>query len=72
MRQRFDFRSSSLLRAASYDDTDATLEVEFRHGGRYRYFLVPRRVVSDLVAAPSAGRYFNHEIRPRFKEQKLA
>jgi hypothetical protein len=71
VRKRFVLRESTSLRVVTYDDANATMDVEFRHGGRYRYFLVPRSVVSGLLAAPSAGQYFNTQVRPRYQEQKL-
>ena len=61
---------SSLLASVAYSHL-ATLDVTFRRGARYRYFAVPASVVRDLLAAPSAGTYFNRAIRPRFRYQRL-
>lgn len=62
---------SSLLAAVRYS-RDATLELTFRSGARYRYFAVPPPVVQRLLAAPSKGTYFNRHIRNRFRYQRLA
>lgn len=71
MVERFPLPGSSSLVAVTYNDADATLDVEFHQGETYRYFMVPRSVVVALVAAPSAGKYFSSQIRPRFKEERL-
>lgn len=72
MVERFPLPASSSIVAVSYDYGDATLDVEFRQGETYRYFMVPRSVLAALLTAPSAGKFFSTEIRPRFKEQRLA
>jgi hypothetical protein len=69
--ERFELPASTSLVAVTYNNAAATLDVEFRQGETYRYFLVPRVVVAELIAAPSAGQYFSRAIRPRFKEQRL-
>ncbi|MBW6525987.1 KTSC domain-containing protein [Sphingomonas sp. RHCKR7] len=58
--------ASSLIEHLAYDDEARTLHVTFRAGRRYRYSEVPRATYDALVAAPSAGRYFNAEVRDRF------
>lgn len=62
--------ASSLLDWVAYSD-DATLDIAFRSGARYRYFAVPRSVVHQLLDAPSKGAYFNAQIRDRFRYQRL-
>jgi hypothetical protein len=54
---------STTLVAIGYDDTRATLQLEFRSHAIYLYFEVPRSVYEALVKAPSKGRYFNGAIR---------
>ena len=62
---------SEVLSAASYDERAGTLTLEFRHGGAYRYYLVPRRVFQELLAAPSAGRFFTTEIRSTYAFEQV-
>lgn len=62
---------SSLLASIGYS-IHATLDLEFRSGRLYRYFLVPHAVFEELVAAESKGVYFNLHIRNRFPSQRLA
>lgn len=62
---------SSLLSSIGYS-SDTSLELEFRSGAIYRYFAVPAPVFEALIAAESKGAYFNHNIRNRFRYQRLA
>lgn len=58
--------SSTCLRHVAYDSRARVLDVEFRRGGRYRYLGVPSTRAGALLASPSLGRYFAHEIRGRY------
>lgn len=69
--KRTEFRTSSALVAVTYDDDTAVLEVEFRQGETYRYFMVPRSIVTELLSAPSVGHYFSEHVRGRYKEQRI-
>jgi KTSC domain len=62
---RVDLQSTS-LNAATYQDQDGFLELEFRSGAIYRYLGVPEQVYQELLSAESKGRYFNQQIRNRF------
>jgi hypothetical protein len=55
--------SSSVIAAVEYDSERETLDVEFRHGARYRYAGIPRSVYDELLEAPSKGEFFNERIR---------
>lgn len=57
---------SSELRSAGYDDANNVLEVEFRTGGVYQYFGVPRESYDHLMTAISKGRFFNTAIKPNY------
>lgn len=61
---------SSLLSSIRYS-IDATLELEFRSGAIYRYFVVPQTIFEGLIAAESKGAYFNRNVRNRFRYQRL-
>jgi len=63
--------SSSNVAAIEHDPTTAVLEIKFRNGSRYRYFLVPRRLYDALRDAPSKGKFFNTFVRGKFAFTKL-
>lgn len=68
--------TSSNLVSIGYSDIDQILEVEFRHGGLYQYFQVPRTVFDGLMAAQhagqSVGRYFDRHVKKNgFRYQEL-
>jgi hypothetical protein len=56
---------SSALEAVTYDETQRTLDVEFRGGGNYRYLKVPASVYRALLKAQSAGAFWN-EVKDDF------
>ena len=58
-----DFPNSTVIRSADYDLEARTLDVMFRTGRFYTYFDVPEWKFDELIAAPSAGEYFNAQIR---------
>ena len=62
---------SSSIAAVSYDDAAFTLEVEFVNGSVYRYFEVPAAVYLAFMGADSLGRYFNAQIRDRYRYDKV-
>jgi hypothetical protein len=45
--------------------------VEFQSGEVYQYLDVPAELVLELLEADSLGRYFNAQIRPKFKFKKV-
>ncbi len=57
---------SSSLRSIGYDRATATLEVEFKNGGVYRYRGVPAETWSQLRRADSMGRFFRDHVRDHF------
>jgi hypothetical protein len=57
---------SSTLASAGHDAQLAVLELQFRNGAIYQYFLVPPSVYRDLLEAHSKGGYFNQNIRGRY------
>ena len=62
---------STSLASAGHDARSAVLELQFRNGTVYQYFLVPPRVYRDLLGAGSKGRYFNQNIRGRYPYQRI-
>ena len=59
---------SSAIASVGYDEVLAVLELEFTTGELYRYFAVPPSVHRELLAAPSAGRFFGERIRGVYPE----
>jgi len=62
---------SSVIAAVRYDPRTERLDIRFTSGLVYRYFAVPRFVARGLVTAPSAGEYFNAEIRDAYDYERL-
>ena len=62
---------SSTLGSAGHDAQSAVLELQFRNGAIYQYFLVPPSVYRRLLAARSKGAYFNQNIRGRYPFQRV-
>ena len=58
---------STTLATVAYDHAGHVLQLKFRSGAAYRYFGVPAEVHDGLLQASSKGRYFNREIRERFR-----
>jgi hypothetical protein len=54
---------STSIRSVGYEPQDATLEIEFLHGGIYLYFSVPPLVYEQLRGAESKGAGFHEFIR---------
>lgn len=63
--------SSSSLRSVGYDEEDGALEIEFNHGGVYRYMDVPRDVYQELLSARSHGGYFHDHVRGEYAYRRL-
>ncbi len=54
---------SDMLASVGYCSATRTLEVEFKHGGVYRYYNVPSYEFEALSKAESYGTYFNDNIK---------
>jgi len=63
---------SSVVVSLTYDEDTLTLDVEFRSGRIYRYFMLPRAIYDALVAAGSVGAYFNTKVRQRYPHRKIS
>ena len=62
---------SSLLVAVGYRKPTCTLILEFKGKRIYRYKNVPEKVYTDLLEAPSAGKFFHRQIRNEFDCKEL-
>ena len=63
---------SSVIAAVGYDAEARALDIEFRSGTARRYLDVPPEIHRALLGAASKGRFYNANIRHRFKSEKLA
>jgi hypothetical protein len=61
---------STTFAIIAYEEARELLQLEFRGGAIY-YFGVPPGVHDCLLRAPSKGRYFNGEIRERFRHVRI-
>lgn len=59
---------SSAIRTVGYSEQDRTLSVTFLQSGRtYTYYEVPIGVYRGIAGATSPGRFFNANIRNRYR-----
>jgi len=63
--------TSSSLASIGYSPTQATLEVEFKHGAVYRYLDVPTKVFEAFMAAESKGTFFNQAVKNSYSYQRV-
>lgn len=61
---------SSDLRSVGYDRSTSILEIEFNSGGLYQYSGVPESEYTNLMRAPSKGKYFHAYIK-RYPTRRL-
>src|SRR6266571_2106797 len=58
---------SSALTAVGYSKRLHALEIEFRNGAIYRYLNVPPSVHRALISAPSKARFYDENIRRKYR-----
>lgn len=57
--------------AIGYSKRLHALEIEFRHGGTYRYLDVPPSVHREMLASSSTARYYNIHIRGKYRAVRV-
>ncbi|QXU43329.1 KTSC domain-containing protein [Pedobacter sp. D749] len=62
---------SSVIKYFSYDKATETLKIIFVTGMVYLYKNVPGKIYKMLKVSGSKGRYFNSNIKDKYKFQKL-
>jgi KTSC domain len=62
---------SSVIKYFSYDEVTKTLKIIFVTNMVYLYQNVSEKIYKMLKASGSKGRYFNSNIKDKFKFQKL-
>ena len=63
---------SKLIAAIGWEDD--VLQVEFRHKTKnpvYNYLDFPKETHAALMAAPSKGKFFLREIKPKYRYEKV-
>lgn len=60
-----------MARSVGYDGDQQVLEVEFHNDRVYQYYVVPRGVYRELMAAESFGRFFNERVRDRYPARRV-
>lgn len=63
--------NSTNLTAIGYDESSRTLRVEFRNGGTYDYYDVPRTEFDGLHNATSHGEYLARNIKGRYRYARI-
>ena len=62
---------SSNLAKVGYDPDTREVHIEFTTGGKYIYENVPPEIYTDMMAAPSIGRFFMQRIKKEFEARKV-
>lgn len=63
---------STAMTSAGYDPEQRILEIQFKSGGAVRQFYeVPQEIFDGLMAADSAGDFFNTSIHGKFEEKRV-
>jgi KTSC domain len=62
---------SSHIAQAGHDPASKSLMIGFHNGDLYQYEDVPQGTYVSMLAAESAGQFFNAQIKGRFKATKL-
>ena len=66
------FLHSHSLASVIYSESEDVLEIHFRQGEIYRYFMVPHHVVQELLGAESPGEYFRARIRLNYPYKRVS
>lgn len=61
---------SEAIEAVNYNGPKRNLLVEFRGGGKYRYFRVPKLIYRGLLKAESAGAFWN-AVKDQFEYERV-
>jgi hypothetical protein len=67
----FVTEKSTQVHSVSYDSIQMELTVEFKRGGRYKYFGVPEDIYIALANADSVGKALNALVKGKYEFQKL-
>jgi hypothetical protein len=62
---------SSNIARYKYDDKSHVLTVEFKKGGVYNYYDVPKVVVEQMKIAPSKGAFLARNIKGAYRYARV-
>ncbi|TAH28366.1 MAG: KTSC domain-containing protein [Cytophagales bacterium] len=62
---------SSMITSLSHDNFNDTMEIVFCYGGIYEYAKVSDEMYEKLKTSKSTGKFFNKNIRDKFKHRKV-
>ena len=62
---------STALAAVGYSKKLRALEIEFRNGSIYRYLEIPLDVYEALLNAPSKARFYDENIRHKYRSEHV-
>jgi hypothetical protein len=60
------------LRSVGYNEDLKILEIEFNSGGVYQYSNVPPEIYSNLMTAPSKGKFFHANVKNNYPYRSVA
>ena len=63
----FETPDSSTIARFRYDEKARVLTVEFKNGGTYNYYDVPRGVFEQMKRAPSKGEFLARNIKGAYR-----
>lgn len=63
---------SSHITGAYYNESSATLYIQFKGGTVYEYYEVPEYVYHEFMSADSKGTYAHQNIFKNYRQQKIA
>ena len=63
---------SSEMSSVGYDHESGILEIEFKSGAVYQYFIVPKRIYDGLTDAESKGSFFAQNIKDKFAYSRVS
>ena len=66
-----DTSESSTIAGFGYEEDSHVLTVEFKNGGRYRYFDVPTTVFEQMTAASSRGQFLAQNIKGVYRYARV-
>lgn len=62
---------SSTIKNITYSPITREMEIEFHHGGRYRYKDVPADAYDAFLNAESQGKHFHAHVKPKYSCEKV-
>ncbi len=63
--------TSSNISCVKYDEDNNVLTVRFNSGAEYEYYDVYSDDYYNLISAPSCGSFLNHNIKGKYRYEKI-